>query len=179
MAQITGFWSYVHADDDAEGGRIALLSRDVASQFGLMTGETIELFLDVESVKWGDAWRDRIDSSIAAGVFFIPILTPRYFMSPECRRELQLFARRATQLGARELVLPLLYMDVPGLREDDPADELMALVKSFQWEDWTEVGLSEPQSESYRRGVRKLATRLVEANAQAERSNLAAAAADL
>jgi hypothetical protein len=34
-----GFWSYVHADDEAEGSRISRLARDVAGQFQILTGE--------------------------------------------------------------------------------------------------------------------------------------------
>ena len=70
-------------------------------------------FLDKDAIKWGDEWKNKIDSSLASVAFFIPVLTPRYFMSPECRSELQYFARRATSLGLKELVLPLLYLDVP------------------------------------------------------------------
>jgi len=39
MTSIDGFWSYVHADDDAESGRIAQLARDVVAQFEMLTGE--------------------------------------------------------------------------------------------------------------------------------------------
>lgn len=93
MATSQGFWSYVHADDEAEGGRIACLARDVSSQFEMLTGDTLELFLDRDAIKWGDDWKNKVDSSLASVAFFIPVLTPRYFKSPECRRELQFFAR--------------------------------------------------------------------------------------
>ena len=113
MANSQGFWSYVHADDQAEGERISRLARDVAGKFEMLTGEPLALFLDRDGIKWGEVWRDKIDSSLASVAFFIPVLTPRYFRSPECRRELQFFARQATRLGIKELVLPLLYVDVP------------------------------------------------------------------
>ena len=173
MATSEGFWSYVHADDEAEGSRISRLARDVSSQFQMLTGEPLELFLDEDAIKWGDEWKDKIDSSLASVAFFIPVLTPRYFMSPECRRELQFFARRATSLGLKELVLPLLYLDVPGLRDESPQDDLMALVRAFQWEDWHELRFAETSAGEYRRAVAKLAARLVEANRQVERVDVA------
>ena len=46
MANSQGFWSYVHADDQAEGERISRLARDVADQFEMLTGEPLALFLD-------------------------------------------------------------------------------------------------------------------------------------
>jgi hypothetical protein len=86
----------------------------------------------------------------------------------ECRRELQLFARKAIQIGVRDLVLPLHYVEVPALTEAAPTDELIPLVSRFQWEDWRELRFADPTSESYRRGVSRLTARLVAANHQAE-----------
>lgn len=179
MAELRGFWSYVHEDDDADGGRASRLAKDVVAQFGMLTGEKIEVFLDRDDIAWGDVWRNKIDESLATVAFFIPLLTPRYFKSPECRRELQFFARRAKDLGIQELVLPLLYVDVPSLHEDAPSDDLLGLVKTFQWEDWRELRFADVDSGEYRRGVARLAQRLVEANRRAEESNVAAAAREL
>jgi hypothetical protein len=175
VAELKGFWSYVHADDDADGGRVARLAQDVAAQFEMLTGEKIDLFLDRDDISWGEDWRNKIDESLSSIAYFIPVLTPRYFMSSECRRELQFFARRAKNLGIEELVLPLLYVDVPSLHGDTPSDDLVALVKTFQWENWRELRFSDVDSGEYRRGVARLAQRLVEANRKAEEVNVAAA----
>lgn len=90
MPASQGFWSYVHADDQAEGERISRLARDVSAQFEMLTGEPITLFLDKDAIRWGEDWRATIDTSLASVAFFIPVMTPRYFMSAECRREFQL-----------------------------------------------------------------------------------------
>jgi hypothetical protein len=179
MTDWNGFWSYVHADDEAEGGRIARLARDVASQFEMRTGEKIRLFLDRDSIEWGDNWRDRIDEGLASVAFFIPVLTPRYFMSAECRREFTSFARRASDLGVKELLLPLLYVDVPELDDEDASDEVVRLVKTFQRQDWRELRFAGVRTGRYRRGVSEIARRLVEANAAAEEADIEAAARQL
>ena len=44
MHEYQGFWSYVHDDDLADGGRIVRLARDVSGQFEMLTGESIALF---------------------------------------------------------------------------------------------------------------------------------------
>ena len=155
------------------------MAKDVVAQFEMLTGEKIEVFLDRDDIVWGEVWRNKIDESLATVAFFIPVLTPRYFKSPECRRELQFFARRAKNLGIQELVLPLLYVDVPSLHEDAPSDDLLALVKTFQWEDWRELRFADVDSGEYRRGVARLAQRLVEANRRAEEANVAAAAQEM
>ena len=174
-----GFWSYVHKDDEAEGGRVTRLGRDVVAQYEVLTGDAIELFLDRDSLEWGDDWRPKVDGALSSIAFFIPVLTPRYFQRAECRRELNFFARRATRLGVRELVMPILYVDVPALHDDPPGDEAMALVKPFQYVPWTDLRFADVNSGEYRRAVSALAQRLVEANTAAERVDVAAAAATL
>ena len=57
MSDLQGFWSYVHADDAAEGERVSGLARDVSDQYELMTGEKVRLFLDRDAIEWGDQWR--------------------------------------------------------------------------------------------------------------------------
>jgi len=176
MNSYQGFWSYVHKDDEAEQWRISRLARDVVAQYEMLTGETIELFLDKDALEWGDNWRAKIDDSLASVAFFIPVMTPRYFMSAECRNELRFFVRRADQLGIKELVLPLYYVDVPSFSDEVGKDDLINLVREFQWEDWRELRYEEFASKSYRRGVSKLAGRLVAANKHAEEANVAEAA---
>jgi len=173
MTNFKGFWSYVHTDDQADGERITRLARDVKDQFQMLTGEEISLFLDKDSLEWGQNWREAIDSDLASVAFFIPVMTPRYFMSPECRRELQSFARRATNLGIKELILPVLYVDVPEIHDENTTDELIQLVRTFQWEDWQDLRFLAVTSEGYRRGISRLATRLVEANRQVEETTIA------
>jgi len=136
----------------------------------MLTGDPINLFLDRDNLVWGDDWRPKIDGSLSSVAFFIPIITPRYFKSAECRRELNFFARSAERLGIKELVLPILYVDFPGLQDDPPADDLIALVRRFQWVDWGERKFDERGSGACRRAVSELAQRLVDANRAAEQA---------
>lgn len=168
MSNLKGFWSYVHKDDEGAQGRICRLAQDVAEQFEMLTGESIDLFLDKDALEWGDRWKDKIDESLASVAFFMPVITPRYLMSPECRRELQFFARRAENLGIKELVLPLYYVRVPALEAEMPDDGLVVILKKFQWEDWRELRYEDRASKAYRQAVSRLAERLVAANRHAE-----------
>lgn len=94
------------------------------------------------------------------------VITPRFLLSSECRRELQEFVRGAESLGIRELVLPLVYADVPALHEDSPADEAVALIKTYQWEDWRDLRFEDVNSSAYRRAVAHLAKRLADISQQ-------------
>jgi hypothetical protein len=179
MSSPVGFWSYVHRDDEDVDGRISKLARDLVARYGMITGEDIQLFLDRDSIEWGDEWRARVDESLATVAFFIPVLTPRYFQSVECRRELNHFARKAEELGIKELVMPIHYVDVPGLDQDDIDDPAMALIKRFQWRDWRELAFADTASPEYRREVALMAKRLMEANRAAEQADTTTSAIEL
>jgi hypothetical protein len=167
IGKLKGFWSYVHSDNKAEGGRIITLANDIIEQYQMITGEEITLFLD-KDIKWGEEWRKTIDENLVSVAFFIPVITPRYFLSAGCRREMQEFTRKATNLGTRELVLPLYYVDVPSLHEESEQDDLIKIVRDFQWEDWREIRFKETPSEGYRKAVFKLAKYLVDINRKLE-----------
>jgi hypothetical protein len=179
MTDSQGFWSYVRADDSADSGRIVQLGKDIVAQYEMLANEKIELFLDVEGgLSWGEDWEKKLQESVARVAFFIPVLTPRYFASASCRSELNTFARTASDLGIRDLLLPVLYVDVPGLHDETPSDDLVALVKRYQWEDWRTLRFANRESGEYRKAVVELASRLVAANRAAEDSPTSTALID-
>ncbi|MFC9852902.1 toll/interleukin-1 receptor domain-containing protein [Streptomyces prasinus] len=157
-----GFWSYTHRDDEIEDGRIKRLAKKIANEFEGITAEELDVFLDKKDIKWGDEWRKRIDNALTGSTFFMPIVTPRFFKSEECRREILTFAGHAKSLGLEELLLPILYFDVPQLKDPSPDDEVMTLVAQRQYEDWTKLRLEDEDSPEYRKAVNRLAARLVE-----------------
>jgi len=171
MEKLKGFWSYVHDDDKAEKGRIAQLAHDLVEQYSLITGENIDLFLDKDNIKWGDKWKEKIDRDLTSTIFFMPIITPRYLLSTECVREMQYFLSKATSIGVRELVLALLYVDIPQLNDEKNQDALINTIRGFQYEDWREIRFSNTNSEQYRIAVYRLAKRLVEINSKIEQNN--------
>ncbi|MER5768069.1 TIR domain-containing protein [Streptomyces sp. NPDC001985] len=158
--QPVGFWSYTHRDNDLDRGRIVRLSGQIASSFEIITGEPLEIFLDKNSLDWGEAWRMRLDSALTSTTFLIPIVTPKFLMSQECRREVITFAGHAASLGLDELLLPIHYVNVPQLTqraEECPADEVVELIAKRQWVDWRDLRLEDEDSPAYRKAVHKLA----------------------
>jgi hypothetical protein len=126
-----------------------------------LSGEPLELFVDCDSIAWGQEWQKRINSSLIQTTFFIPIISSRYFKRPECRRELLEFSAKVTSLGAAELLLPIIYIETQDLSVESQ-DEAVALVARTQYEDWHNIRLLEPNSREYRTAVNKLASRLLE-----------------
>ena len=157
---VAGFWSYAHDDNKLDGGGILELARLIMEEYNLLTGEPLELFIDSESIEWGNEWRQRIEHALSETTFFIPIITPRYFVRDECRRELLEFTAKAKSLGIEELILPILYIETPNLSAENP-DEAVALVARMQYADWCSARFLEPNSREYRSAVNALARRLV------------------
>jgi TIR domain len=155
-----GFWSYAHDDNDLDGGAILELARLIKEEYNLLSGEPLDLFVDRESIAWGEEWRDRVDSSLAQTTFFIPVITPRYFKRPECRREFLEFLTKAKSRGTEELLLPILYIETDELSVEN-TDEVVALVAKTQYADWHTYRLTEPSSREYRTAVNALARRLL------------------
>jgi hypothetical protein len=159
------FWSYAHEDDSLDKGAILRLANGLQAEFSLITGETLDLFVDRTGISWGDEWRARIDNALVRTTFFVALLSPRYFRRPECRRELLEFAAQAQSLGVSELLLPILYVSVPNFT-DENSDEAVALAARMQYEDWTQMRLRDEGSQEHRRAVNALALRLVEVAAK-------------
>jgi hypothetical protein len=165
----SGFWSYVHKDNDAEHGRILRLCDALKDEFGLLTTRDLDLFTDRDGISWGFKWRATIDNALNETTFFIAIVTPRYVVSKECRRELLIFSQNAQALGVPELLCPILYAEVDGLDEDSE-DEVKAAIAQAQWVPFTELRLVDEQSPEYRQAINELARRLIDiANTVARR----------
>ncbi|GAA4953407.1 TIR domain-containing protein [Actinoplanes utahensis] len=164
MSQVrsVGFWSYTRRDDDLEGGRILRLAGKIQNEYELITGEELKLFIDKKSVEWGEEWKRVTDTALTETVFFIPIITPKYLQSEECRREFIEFVGRAASVDARDLVLPILYIDTPAVNDVDTADEVARLVRDTQQSDWRTLRLTSEESEAYRTAINLLAQRLAD-----------------
>ena len=163
-----GFWSYRQADDKTDTGRIRQLAHDIVDEYGAITGETIELFLDRDSIEWGSLWESDIREALESVAFFVPVLTPRYIASEQCRNEAMKFSRRMENEDLSALWLPLHYIDIPHLSEKSSSDELLEICRARQWEDWRATRFADLGSSEYRRAVHSLAKRIEKANRNAE-----------
>ncbi|WP_167043157.1 toll/interleukin-1 receptor domain-containing protein [Salinibacterium sp. ZJ454] len=165
------FWSYTHDDNDRLGGRVLALARALQDEFAVTTADDLNLFIDRSSLQWGSAWADTIDGAITQAPFFIPVITPKYVRSEACRQEFLTFSGIAKSRGLDKLVLPILYINVPGLSADSD-DEVLALIARTQFVDWTELRLRAPDDTSVLQAVNKLALTLVDLQSEIGASTL-------
>src|SRR5580704_17698805 len=112
-----GFLSYVHSDDEADEGRLTEFRVRLEREIRVQTAASLTIFQDRQDIHWGDAWQQRIESSIDNAAFLIPIITPSFFRSAECRAEFDRFLLRERQLGRSDLIFPVYYVNCPDLEK--------------------------------------------------------------
>lgn len=172
IRSVDAFWSYVHQDDVKSKGRVLSLASALQDEFSLTTGDDLDIFVDRKDLKWGQVWRDRINSALGDAPFFIPVVTPSYFRSDECRRELIEFSGESKSRGFDRLLLPILFIPVVGLSESSD-DEVVALISRTQYVDWTALRLLDPSDTRVLQAINALALRIQELKTEVSTTTLA------
>lgn len=157
-----GFFSYAHADDVQ--GKLKTIRDSLCEEYAALTGDSLNLFFDRKGLSWGDKWEEALESGIDQAFFFIPVLSPRYFQSVFCQKELRQFLARVRGDSVRErLVLPILYIDIrPSFVNID--SEMREEILSYQYEDWTKLRFVSPESEEYQKAINRMVTRIISEN---------------
>ena len=135
------FASYAHADNDQDEQRITEIISRLEGEVQVQTGREFRIFVDRDDIAVGQQWKARIDDSLNEVTFLIPFLTPSFFTSGECRREVERFLEREQDVGRDDLILAVYYISAPVLnneskRSSDPLAEEFA---SRQYHDWRDL----------------------------------------
>jgi len=163
------FWSYSHEDDEAESGLIVKLCEGVQKRYKLDYGETVKIFLDKNNLPWGEDWQANLETALDEAIFFIPVVTPNYLRSVNCVLELKSFISKADEIGVTELVMPLIYVNTPGISDDTEVEydlvgaETTQILKKLQFERW-EASFEDLGSGAYRKALHQLAKKIHNAN---------------
>lgn len=154
------FLSYVRSDDDHDGGQVTSLRELLEGEVKMQTGMAFPIFQDRNEILWGQRWKDRIEDSIFAATFLIPIVTPSYFRSQMCRKEFETFMLRERTLGVNSLILPIYYVTAKELHSEFPegADIIADIIRSRNWADWRHNRFKSLKSAEVRQEISKLAT---------------------
>lgn len=146
-APARGFISYRRADNDEFGGVVDELAKSLKGVFEARTGRRLELFVDRESIGWGEDWRQSIEVSVRRATFFFPIITMRYFTSQACVDELTAFEATARQLGVTDLILPIVLFggDVISEEDDRPEVQMISRLNYRSLEAAWEAGYQSPE----------------------------------
>lgn len=161
------FLSYAHADDLVlefiEPFKTSLKHMAFADQ-----GRQLDIFVDRESIGWGENWQTSIRNAIDGATIFMPVVTRQYFERPACVEELLTFFTEAQNLGVTSLLLPVVVLGHSHITEDSP-NAAARVIHERQYRDLREAMIEGHQSATWRRAMVKLAGELVEAASNAER----------
>lgn len=165
------FLSYVNLDDQHEQGRLTQFRERLSGEVRIQTGEPFDIFQDRKDIAWGQQWQERLDSSLAAVTFLLPIITPAFFKSNACRAELERFLKREKELGRSDLILPVYYLTCPVLADKEKLqhDQLAQIVAARQYADWRHLRFKPFDSEQVCETLAKMAQQIV---AALERSHI-------
>ena len=161
------FLSYAKADDE-EYEFILSLKKSLEHLCFSDSGRRLEVFVDRETVGWGENWRDKIADSLHNAMVFIPVISLQYFDRPACRAELQAFHAAAKQLGVTELLLPLVVFGRNQITSTSD-DALVRSVEELQHLDIQDAVLSGPRSREWRTTMLDVARKLIVAVEHAEK----------
>jgi F-box protein 11 len=160
------FMSYAHSDD--KHGHLTQFRERLSDEVRVQIGEEFLIFQDRKDLQWGENWKERIKESIDEVTFLIPIITPSFFKSPACRRELQRFLEREEKLGRKDIVLPIYYVDCPLLndKEEWTGDELAQVIATRQradCADWRKLRFKPFDSQEVREALAELGVQIRDA----------------
>ena len=145
-SEIQVFVSYARIDDQATYGRISKLIEDIANTYQSMTGWTVGVFSDVDSIKPGDDWRDRIRLGLSYSSIFLAFISPAYLRSANCREELNEFLAFLISSSADRLVIPLMYAKKERIETSFAGDELWAKICQREYVDISRLRSVNPGS---------------------------------
>ncbi len=150
MAEALGFLSYTRKDDQFFGGYITAFRKTLEAGVQVVTGDRdFRLWQDVEGIVLGEQWEKKLAEVIGEASFFLPMLSPLFLSSPNCREEVELFVSREKSLGRDDLILPIYLVDSPKLekpdeRDKDPVATEIAKRQRYDWRENAWLGLDAP-----------------------------------
>lgn len=155
------FWSYAKDDDRRLSGYVIRLAERLSDEYSVCSGKDMQVLVDRGGIEWGDAWHQRIDSASVSPPFFLPIITPTYIQSAECRREFLAFSASAKSGGFTHMLIPIVLISPADLREDS-TDEVVATLAQMQYFDWTSLRMRGESDPAVRTALNGLVQRMIQ-----------------
>ncbi|GBE23066.1 MAG TPA: toll/interleukin-1 receptor domain-containing protein [Actinobacteria bacterium] len=162
MDEHAAFFSYSHFDDRHDGDYLSRLRMRLADEVQMQTGIEFRIFQDREDILIGYRWRELIDDQLDSTTFLIVVLTPSFFKSDECRKEVNRFREREEVLGVEDLIIPIYYVDAAEMDSAFGGDDLAADLRERQYADWRELRFEELDSKIVRKELAALARQIAE-----------------
>jgi hypothetical protein len=160
--EISVFVSYARIDDKASYNRVSQLVESLADIYESETGQTVGVFKDIESIKPGDDWRDRIRLGLSASSIFLAFISPAYLRSASCREELSEFIAFLDANSSARLIVPLIFASPDRILNEFADDELWMRISNLQWLDVSQLRFTDPGTSTWLMATSKIVNRIDE-----------------
>lgn len=143
MKKSMAFLSYATLDDEHNNGWVTRFRNLLSTEIEAQTGEKFEIFQYKDSIGWGENWYDRIMNDIDRNaVFLITIISPKFFASEYCRKELEQFLLVEKKSQRSDMILPIHFTGPQSLETiDDPLAQVIAQRTCVDWRRFRHVSL--------------------------------------
>jgi hypothetical protein len=159
---VSVFISYAHVDNDAMYGRIKEISKGTGQTYSALTGKSVKVFVDTDSIALGEEWRERIRSGLSSATILLAFISPAYMHSTACRGELRDFLSFLSQGGSSRLIIPLLLVERSRMDELFPDDDLWDSIVSLQYLSIDDMRFEDPGTGAWLAKIHKIAERVNE-----------------
>jgi parallel beta-helix repeat protein len=134
-----------HDDRDRS---VSSFRESLTAALAARTSRPVEIFQDRVNIRWGENWRDRIRAALDETPVLVPIVTPNFLQSDECRDELECFLEGEDRRRRWDLILPVYFYPIRKIDDGEPiaGDYLIAELRRRQWQDWIEHRTDAPDS---------------------------------
>jgi TIR domain len=106
------FLSYAQVDDEYANGAVSQLRTLIEKEGRRVTGQKLfTIFRDKDHIFPGETFEFTIAEALKQSFILIPIITPTYFESEPCLRELEQFIEKENILGRQDLVIPIYFVE--------------------------------------------------------------------
>ncbi len=106
-----GFLSYARRDDEYNKDIITKLRGLLEQETSSRLGQDVRIFQDTQDISWGVRYLTEIGKQLGKVPFFIPVLSPSYFQSNYCIKELKAFLKLERTARLDKHILPILFID--------------------------------------------------------------------
>jgi hypothetical protein len=159
-SNLTAFLSYAHFDNDHDNKFITNIVDYLNNELKAI-GTSIDIFYD-ENIKPSEKWKEKISKEIENASILIPIITPSFFKSKYCLKEIEEFKQREAHSNQTKLIIPIYYINVPrdfinNFENSKKIIKIYDFIFDHQFVDFRELRRKQLNSISVRNRIKDLA----------------------
>jgi len=153
-----GFISYTRFDDEHNSRIISNSKIRLENEIRSQTGIPYPLFQDVTNIDAGDDWDNTIKKALDASKVFIAFITPSFFASPACIKELEYYFSLLENGEVYRKIIPIYLTSCKCLSAE--SNKLLETIFKIQYEDWRYLRNTSSDSAEFKESIFKLGCKI-------------------